>query len=126
MTNLISKSFICLSLITFLNPSFTHADGLSVSELDLLVKEDIAAAQVLTEICPALIGNDAKFTANVAEFTQINLKRLIQSSTTLEQLQQDPEYKSAYAEAKQSSTEIDRAEQKVSCEDVLTSENQLN
>lgn len=106
--------------ISFTSSCF--AENLSAAELDALVKEDIAAAQVLTEICPAFIGNTAKFNANISAFTQSNLKRLSQPISTLEQIKQDPVYKEAYAEAKQSLNETDREEQKSSCEEVLDAE----
>lgn len=123
MLKTISKNLICIGIFISLLPHLAFAENLSVAELDALVKEDIAAAQVLTEICPAFIGNTAKFNANISAFTQSNLKRLSQPISTLEQIKQDPVYKEAYAEAKQSLNETDREEQKSSCEEVLDAEN---
>ena len=96
----------------------THAENLSKAELDLLVKEDIATAQVLTEVCPALIGENAQLLQHIQSFTQNNLKRLSHSATTLAQLEQDPEYQTAYDQAKKDILSTDHAEQKLGCEEV--------
>ena len=111
--------FTCITLLSaaFAVPAF--AEGLTPAELDLLVKEDIATAQVLTEICPALIGKHAKINLHVDQFTQTNLKRLSNPATTLAQLKADTEYQAAYAEAKESHTAYDSAEQKQGCEEIL-------
>lgn len=97
----------------------THAENLSKAELDLLVKEDIATAQVLTEVCPALIGKNVQLLQHIQSFTQNNLKRLSNSTTSLAQLEQDPEYQTAYDQAKKDSLSTDQAEQKQGCEEIL-------
>lgn len=118
MKSLINR-FTCIALLSAAFTLPTFAEGLSPAELDLLVKEDIATAQVLTEICPALIGEHAKINLHVDQFTQTNLKRLSDPATTLAQLKADTEYQAAYAEAKQVATEYDSAEQKQGCEEIL-------
>ena len=113
------QQFGWISLLFTLNCTMTHAENLSKAELDLLVKEDIATAQVLTEVCPALIGENAQLLQHIQFFTQNNLKRLSHSATTLEQLEQDPEYQTAYDQAKKDSLSTDQAEQKQGCEEIL-------
>ncbi|WP_081406018.1 MCR_0457 family protein [Acinetobacter sp. TGL-Y2] len=118
MKSLINRfTSIALLSAAFALPAF--AEGLSPAELDLLVKEDIATAQVLTEICPALIGEHAKINLHVDQFTQTSLKSLSNPTTTLAQLKADAEYQAAYAEAKQTTTEYDKADQKQGCEEIL-------
>lgn len=117
------KLFKHLSVVcawTLLSCSLAHAESLSKAELDLLVKEDIATAQVLTEVCPTLIGENQKVIQHVNHFTQSNLKRLSNPATTLAQLKDDAEYQMAYEEAKKDSLSADQAEQKQGCEDILS------
>lgn len=110
-----------IALITVSNQSSVFAEEvLSRAELDVIVKEDIASAQVLTEICPSIIGNKTELNKNIEKFTQLNLKRLSNPATTLTALQQDSEYQAAYKDAKKATTEIDDAERKSECENVLT------
>ncbi len=49
---------LTLSLTVFISPSVLATD-LTVEENDTIVKEDIAAAQVMTVVCPAVIGHNA-------------------------------------------------------------------
>lgn len=92
--------------------------ALSAQEADSLTKEDIAATQVLADICPTLLGNSPKFKNKIDELLQSSLKQLSQP-ITLEQLKQDPEYISALKETQESAKQVDQAEHKVACTDVL-------
>ena len=118
MTKTLYK-FCMINTFAILSCSFSHADSLSKAELDLLIKEDIATAQVLTEICPPLIGDATQVLHHVDTFTQSNLKRLSNPATTLTDLKQDSEYQMAYKEAKNDSLSTDQAEQRQGCEDIL-------
>ncbi len=111
--------FTAIALLTSALTLPAFAENLSPAELDLLVKEDIATAQVLTEICPALIGENSKINLHVDQFTQTSLKSLSNPTTTLAQLKADAEYQAAYAEAKQATSEYDTADQKQGCEEIL-------
>ena len=68
---------------TFLVAPAVFADAASVKEADALIKDDIANAQVLIEMCPNLIGKNAKFDQNIKKMvdsylvvTQTSLLRL--------------------------------------------------
>lgn len=113
------QQFGWISLFTTLSCTMTYAENLSKAELDLLVKEDIATARVLTEVCPALIGENEKLLQHIQSFTQNNLKRLSNPATTLRQLEQDIEYQTTYDQAKKDSLSTDQAEQKQGCEEIL-------
>ncbi len=119
MMNTLLNRFTCIALLSSVLTLPAFAESLTPAELDLLVKEDIAAAQVLIETCPALIGENAKINSHVDQFTQTSLNSLSNPATTLAQLKADAEYQAAYAEAKQASAEYDKAEQKQGCEDIL-------
>lgn len=117
--NTLFNRITAIALLTSALTIPAFAENLSPAELDLLVKEDIATAQVLTEICPALIGENAKINLHVDQFTQTSLKSLSNPTTTLAQLKADAEYQAAYTEAKQTTTEYDKADQKQGCEEIL-------
>ncbi len=106
-----------IALIT-LSTQSAFAEKLTAKEADLIAKEDIAATQVLTEVCPALIGNNAMFKTKIETLTQTLLKDL-SKTTTLVQLQQDTEYQVALNEARTNVKEVDQTEQKAVCNDVL-------
>ncbi|CAM9112142.1 MCR_0457 family protein [Acinetobacter bereziniae] len=112
LTRTISIAFITLCTHT------AFAEGLTTQEADLLAKEDIAATQVLAEVCPSLIGNNATFQSKIDTLTQTLLKDL-SKTTTLDQLKQDPEYQSVFKEAQANAKEVDQAEHKSVCNDVL-------
>jgi len=79
-------------------------------------------AQVMAEVCPALIGKNAKFDANITTLTQSYLADYSDKSMTLAKLQADSEYKSVLEEARQAAKETDKSEQKSVCDDVLNYE----
>lgn len=55
---------------TLVAASVAFADeAVSVKEADGLIKDDIANAQVLIEMCPNLIGKNAKFDQNIKRWS---------------------------------------------------------
>ena len=110
LTRTISFAFITLCAQS------TFAESLTAQESDLIAKEDIAATQVLLEVCPALIGDNAAFKTKIETLTQSFLKDL-SKATTLAQLQQDGEYQAALKEARANVKEVDQPEQKTVCND---------
>jgi hypothetical protein len=108
---------ISIAFITLFTQSI-FAEGLTTQEADLLAKEDIAATQVLAQVCPPLIGNNPAFQTKIDTLTQALLKDL-SKATTLTQLQQDPEYQSVFKEAQANAKEVDQVEHKAVCNDVL-------
>ncbi|MBK0062290.1 MULTISPECIES: MCR_0457 family protein [unclassified Acinetobacter] len=121
MRTLFTSHFCLISLmaITFSQTTLA-AEGLTQVESNALVKEDIAGTQVLSEVCPALIGKQAKFEQNIQKLIQINLKEYSDQSMTFATLQNDAEYKSLLAEAHITLKETSTEEQKSVCEDVLS------
>ncbi|MBJ9984573.1 hypothetical protein IAE19_03850 [Acinetobacter sp. S40] len=121
MRTLFTSHFCLISLmaITFSQTTLA-AEGLTQVESNALVKEDIAGTQVLSEVCPALIGKQAKFEQNIQKLIQINLKEYSDQSMTFAALQNDAEYKSLLAEAHITLKETSTEEQKSVCEDVLS------
>ena len=114
------KSITILTSLCLFSFSTLHAEALSPAELDQLVKEDIATAQVLTEVCPSLVGHQDKINHYVNEFTVNNLTRFSTPNLSLAQLQQDPQYKVAYEEAKRDFLAADQNEQKQGCSEITT------
>lgn len=117
---MIKNSLIRMISIVFITlfAQTTFAEALTPQEADLLIKEDVAATQVLAEVCPALTGNNPLLKTKIDALTQKLLKDLSKTST-LEQLQQDAEYKDAYKEAQASAKEVDKDEHEAVCADVL-------
>ena len=56
------------------------AEDLTAAEANTIVKEDVAAAQVMTEMCPALIGKNAKLDANIQALIQTYLQDYSESN----------------------------------------------
>ena len=55
----------------------TFAEALTPQEADLLIKEDVAATQVLAEVCPALTGNNPLLKTKIDALTQKLLKIIV-------------------------------------------------
>ena len=107
---------------TFLAAPAVFADAASVKEADALIKDDIANAQVLIEMCPNLIGKNAKFDQNIKKMVDSYLGSYSDKSASLESLQKDVEFNTLLKDARQAATEVDKAEQKAVCEEVLNFE----
>ena len=107
---------------TFLVAPAVFADAASVKEADALIKDDIANAQVLIEMCPNLIGKNAKFDQNIKKMVDSYLGSYSDKSASLESLQKDAEFNTLLKDARQAATEVDKAEQKAVCEEVLNCE----
>ena len=107
---------------TFLVAPAVFADAASVKEADALIKDDIANAQVLIEMCPNLIGKNAKFDQNIKKMVDSYLGSYSDKSASLESLQKDDEFSSLLKDARQAATEVDKAEQQAVCEEVLNFE----
>jgi len=109
---------LTLSLTVFISPSVLATD-LTVEENDTIVKEDIAAAQVMTEVCPAVIGQNAKLDSTIQQLIQSYLAEYSDKGMSYTKLQADSEYKSLLEEARQGAKQTAKDEQKTVCEEVL-------
>ena len=90
------------------------------AEANTIVKEDIASAQVMAELCPAAVGKSAKFDGNINTLIQGYLADYSDKSMTYEKIQSDSEYKSLLNEAREAAKEASQSEQKEVCSDVLS------
>ncbi|ENX37499.1 hypothetical protein KTH73_04630 [Acinetobacter courvalinii] len=111
-----------VSFTLFTAPVVFADETVSVKEADALIKDDIANAQVLIEMCPALIGKNAKFDQNIKKMVGTYLSNYSDKSASLESLQKDAEFKSLLKDAHEAAAEVDKAEQKAVCEEVLNFE----
>ena len=93
-------SALTLSLAAFISPS-VMANDLTVEENNTIVKEDIASAQVMAEVCPAIIGQNPKFNSTVEQLIQSYLADYSDKGMSYQKLQADSEYKSLLEEARQ-------------------------
>ena len=122
MNNLSHFIRLCALSLTFLSSSTTFAAKADVNEENSSIKDDIASTQVLTEMCPSLIGKNAKFDQNIKKMISASLSDYSDKSATFESLQKDAEYQSLLKDARAAAKEVDSAEQKTVCEDTLNSE----
>ena len=122
MKNLSYFVRLCALNLTFVTSSIAFAANADINEENTLIKDDIASAQVLTEMCPSLIGKNAKFDQNIKKMVSSSLSGYSDKSATFESLQKDAEYQSLLKDARTAAKEVDNAEQKTACEDILTSE----
>ena len=116
------RNFFGLSMAIMISQSAFALEGLSTGEANTIVKEDIAAAQVMTEFCPALVGQGAKIESNIQALIQTYLQDYSDKSMTYTKLQSDGEYQAILKEARVDASGTDKAEQKSVCEDVVNFE----
>lgn len=112
------RSVLGFGLAVLFTQTVNANDGLSQEEANSIVKEDIASTQIMAEVCPAVIGKNAKLDANVKLLTQMYLKDY-SGSITIDQLQSDPEYKSILQETRKAAQETSQEEQQAVCMDVV-------
>ncbi|MGE8550203.1 MAG: MCR_0457 family protein, partial [Acinetobacter calcoaceticus] len=94
-------------------------EDISTQEADSLIKDDIAATQVLHEICPAFVGTNKKLESNTQKIIAMYLNGYSDKSITLTTLQNDAEFKTLLNEARQSAKEMDHHEQHELCEEIV-------
>lgn len=112
------RSILGFGLAILFTQAINANDGLSPEETNSIVKEDIASTQIMAEVCPAVIGKNAKLDANIKLLTQMYLKDY-SGSMTIDQLQSDPEYKSILQETRKAAQETSQEEQQAVCMDVV-------
>lgn len=123
MIKLISfRSLLSLGVAALLSQAVLANEGLTPAEANTMVKEDIASAQVMTEVCPAIIGKNAKFDHNTHQLIQSYLQDYSDKSMNFDKIQSDTEYKSILNEARQAAKETSKDEQKSVCDDVVNYE----
>lgn len=114
-----SLNRILLSSLLMLSAHSAFADNLTTAESDELIKEDIAASQVLATVCPKIMGQNAIFDKKIQQLSQSYLKNMSVKSMTLNQLNQDAEYQAILKTAKADAAEVNQDEQKSVCAEVL-------
>ena len=123
MIKLISfRSLLSLGVAALLSQAVLADEGLTPAEANTMVKEDIASAQVMTEVCPAIIGKNAKFDHNTHQLIQSYLQNYADKSMNFDKIQSDTEYKSILNEAREAAKETSKDEQKSVCDDVVNYE----
>ncbi len=85
MIKLISfRSLLSLGVAALLSQAVLANEGLTPAEANTMVKEDIASAQVMIEVCPAIIGKNAKFDHNTHQLIQSYLQDYSDKSMNFE------------------------------------------
>ena len=114
------RSLLGLGFAAVFSQAVIADEGLTQAEANTIVKEDIASAQVMAEVCPAAVGKSAKFDGNINTLIQGYLADYSDKSMTYEKIQSDSEYKSLLNEAREAAKEASSSEQKEVCNDVLS------
>lgn len=114
------RSLLGLGFAAVFSQAVIADEGLTQAEANTIVKEDIASAQVMAELCPAAVGKSAKFDGNINTLIQGYLADYSDKSMTYEKIQSDSEYKSLLNEAREAAKEASSSEQKEVCDDVLS------
>ena len=113
------RSLLGLGFAAVFSQAVIADEGLTQAEANTIVKEDVASAQVMAEVCPAVIGKNAKFDGNIKLLVQSYLADYSDKSMTYESIQSDSEYKAVLSEARETAKETTADEQKSVCDDVL-------
>ena len=116
------RGLLSLGVAALLSQAVLANEGLTPAEANTMVKEDIASAQVMIEVCPAIIGKNAKFDHNTHQLIQSYLQDYSDKSMNFDKIQSDTEYKSILNEARQAAKETSKDEQKSVCDDVVNYE----
>ena len=113
------RGLVVLATAVLLSPAVLANSVLSPAEANTIIKEDSASIQVMAEMCPAIIGKNAKFDQNIQKLIQAALQDHADKSLNYDQLQTDTEYKSVLNEARADAKDTPKDEQKLVCADVL-------
>lgn len=116
------RGFLGLGLASLLSQAVLADESLTQAEANTLIKEDIASTQVMAEVCPAILGKNAKFNHNIQQLIQTYLQDYSDKSMTYDKIQADSEYKSVLDEARQAAKETSKDEQKTVCNEVVNYE----
>ncbi|KGT46311.1 MULTISPECIES: MCR_0457 family protein [Acinetobacter] len=109
--------------------AFAMAAGLSTAafsaanlsaEVDLTIKEDLASVQVLTEVCPGIVGKNAKLDQNVQKLVTQYLSDYSDKSMTYDKIQSDAEYQSVLQDARAEAKHTAKDEQQAICNDLIS------
>lgn len=122
---MIKKNYLHAALALGLSTVSSHAvaaSDLTQAEANTIFKEDLASVQVLSEICPKILGANATFDNKIQKLIQSYISDFTGPKTSLESLQNDSEYKSILNEARSDVQQGSADEQKSACTDVLAFE----
>ncbi|ANF81502.1 hypothetical protein A3K93_04390 [Acinetobacter sp. NCu2D-2] len=117
------KRAALIALITgaTFSPVFA-APNVEQAEENTILKENLASVQVLKEVCPAITGSNPSLEQKAQLLTQTYLSDFQGVQFSFEQLQLDAEYKTLLNTARQDAKQVNAAEQKAACEDLVAYE----
>lgn len=113
------RSLLGLGIAALFSSTVLADESLSLEEANTIVKEDLASTQVIAEVCPAIIGKNAKFEQNIQSLINTYLQDYSDQSMTFDKIQADSEYKAILDETRLAAKETSKDEQLSVCDDVL-------
>ncbi|MFC6052477.1 MCR_0457 family protein [Acinetobacter portensis] len=112
----------CLAITLAMTQSIHATTDLSLAEKNSIIKEDVASAQIMQEVCPTLIGKNAKFDQNIKNLISEYLADYSDKNISLEKLKLDAEYKILLQEAREALKDASQEENQFACTEVSTIE----
>lgn len=91
---LLRHLFLSIGCTTLISTSAFATSVLSTEERNTILKEDIAAAQVMQEQCPKFVADHAKIDTQVKTVIAEYVAELSDQSMSYDALQKDAEYQS--------------------------------
>ena len=113
------RRFLSLGCVVVLAQTVCANSDLSAAEADTIVKEDIASAQVMVEICPALVGSESVIQNKVKAIATEYLADLSNKQMTFESLQKDAEYVEILKAARVDTQQTSKDEQTEVCQEII-------
>jgi len=115
---MIGVTTIAMTMLTGSLTAASAAEDLS-AEVDLTIQEDLASVQVLTEVCPGIVGQNAQLDQNAQKLISQYLTDYSDKSMTYQKLQADQQYQSVLQQARQEAKQITKDEHQAVCNDLI-------
>lgn len=115
-----ARLLLCVGCTTLISTSVFATSVLSSEERNTILKEDIAAAQVMQEQCPKFVADPAKINAQVKSVISEYIAELSGQSMDYDSLQKDAEYQDALKIAREDMQQTAAEEIKQVCEELAS------
>lgn len=106
------------TLMAMVSVHATPTENIEITQQQI-TQEELAAIYVLSDICPALIGESAKFQQGYATLARDHLPQEKDPVAALKQLSRTAKFEKVLKEAQQDAKAAGDAENKQVCQDVM-------
>ena len=119
---LLTTLFLSSTLFTVQN-TFAANENIEVTPIQNVTGHELAAIYVLSEICPSMVSDQAKFTAGYQKLVREYLPREQNPTATLELLSKQANFKNILAEAQSDAKAAGDDKNKEICQELTTYSN---